>query len=70
MVYRELVDSFLRIILSGIFLVVAKGTGSIAILVDSFFSRELLVFLDHADFFFLGGFPRAVGSTTKLAGCL
>ena len=37
-VYRELVDSFLRIILSGIFLVVAKGIGSIEVLVDSFFS--------------------------------
>ena len=31
-------DSFLRIILPGIFLVVAKGIGSIEVLVDSFFS--------------------------------
>ena len=36
-IYRELVDSFLRIILSGIFLVVAKGLGSIEVLVESFF---------------------------------
>ena len=50
-VYRELVDSFLRIILSGIFLVVAKGLGSIEVLVESFFYWELLMFLDRVESF-------------------
>ena len=50
-VYRELVDSFLRIILSGIFLVVAKGLGSIEVLVESFFNWELLMFLDRVESF-------------------
>ena len=45
-------------------MVVAKGRGSWRFWWISFLSGELLVFVGPCRLFFLGGFPRAVGSAT------